>query len=114
MQDIPAAQRPGAFGAAMVNPALKELLDSAAVNDKHQWAGYGTVTHNISWGPPVAGEDSAVMADCQDESKYGVYDTTNDTPLTHGGDRVNVQATFKKTESGWKVYKVFAVGGTSC
>ncbi|MGI8414951.1 MAG: hypothetical protein ACR2P2_01835 [Nakamurella sp.] len=114
MQKIPAAQRPAAFGAAMVNPALRELLASAAVNDKNHWNGYGTVTHDIHWGPPVDGENSAVMADCQDQSKFGVFDTTNNTILSYGPSRVNVQATFEKTKAGWKLAKMFSPDGTTC
>lgn len=98
----------------MVNPALKELIASAAVNDKNHWAGYGTVTHDIHWGPPVAGGDDAVMADCQNQSKFGIYDTAKNIVLTYGHTRVNVQATFSKTASGWRVAKMFVPKGTTC
>lgn len=108
------AERQTEFAKVLVDPVLTTTLESAELNDKKHWAAYGEVKHRLRWMIPVNGEPTAVLADCQDQSKYGAYDTRTNKAFTRGPGRLNQQATFKRTKNGWRLAAYFDPPGTTC
>lgn len=99
----PEEDRKRIFSEVMVDPALAASIQKATEYDSEKLAVYGQVKHETRWGPAIDGSDDAVMADCQNQSSYGLADLKNKKLLTHGPTRANVQGTFARTASGWKV-----------
>lgn len=101
-----------AYSAVSVNPQLGMLVKIAAQNDQYHIDAYGSVVHRLSWGPQVAGKNVATMADCQDQTKFGLYNTRNSTVLTEGPAHENLQITFQRIGLNWKVAAVLDRGET--
>lgn len=112
--DVPKAKRAQTYGTVTVDPELSNLLALANTYDAKKVANYGQVMHRISWGPAVGGKDLAVMGDCEDQTKSGVYEVATTTIITSGPSRANEQITFARTRSGWKVAAVLSLKAGTC
>lgn len=73
---------------------------------------FGSVKSRISWGPYDG--DSATIRDCMDQSKFGTYRIGTNKAITVGPSRVNLNATFKLTPEGWRVFAIIEDKAEAC
>lgn len=114
MMKVPPDQRREVYGRVAVDPQLANMIKDAAYGDKEKLGNYGSVTHHFSWPVSIAVTGKPVLADCMDQSKFGILDIAKGIPLTHGGKRVNLQATFTQTGGAWKLVGYIEKAGTPC
>jgi len=114
MMDVPKDKRRDVFGTVMVDPQLSKILAAAAYAEKNHLANYGTIGHSLDWGLPLPNSDKIVLIDCTDQSRFGTMDTKLNTPLTAGGERVRLDATFINSEGKWKVVGIVEHGNSKC
>lgn len=111
---IPKDERPERFGAVAVDPELNDLLTKAAIADEEKIQNWGTVTHHVYWGSPVAGRNSAVIGDCTDQSKFGGANSKGE-PYSVGGKKGNYNGTLTRDVHGrWKVSFLAFRKGVPC
>lgn len=69
--------------------------------------GYGHVVHRLSWEEGIAGEDTAYLWDCQDNSQSGALDAETGEKQTVGGPRTSVRGTLVRGKAGqWLVQQL--------
>lgn len=111
---VPKEQRPARFGAVAMDPELADLLRAATIADEKAIENYGTVSHRIYWGPPVAGKTTAVIGDCTDQTKFGVRNRTTGRLAAPAGSQGDYNGTLQKVDGTWKVSYLDFRGGGSC
>lgn len=98
-----------------VDPALSSLLNDAKTLNGKGWDTYGQFTSRISWPQSVDGKATAVIADCQDASQAGSFETSTGNKTTVGVARNPLQATLARGEDGvWRVVQVFYLQDEPC
>jgi len=98
-----------------VDPALSNLLTDANTMNSKGWDTYGQFTSRISWPQPVDGKTTAVIADCQDASQAGSFETSSGNKTTVGVVRNPLQGTFVRGQDGvWRVDQVFYLKDAPC
>src|SRR5664280_449503 len=108
----PGDQRAALAGTAAVDPALTNMLTDAQTLTGKGWDTYGQIAHRISWPQSVDGKPSAVIADCQDSSQSGSYETSTGYKRTVGVPRDHMQGLLLRSDDGvWRVQQVFYLKG---
>jgi len=98
-----------------VDPALSSLLNDANTLNGKGWDTYGQFTSRISWPQSVDGKATAVIADCQDASQAGSFETSTGNKTTVGVARNPLQGTLARGEDGvWRVVQVFYLQDEPC
>lgn len=112
--DVPKDQRRKVYAEVAIDPQLSKMVKDAAFADEEKLANYGTVVHRPYWSAPISITKDAILGDCMDQTKFGIFDVAASKALSHGAARVNVQATLKRTGDSWKVVGYVEKSGTSC
>lgn len=112
--ETPKSKREKVYGTVAVDPQLTKLLRTAEIADAEKVANFGSVVHRFYWDAAISTTSDAVLGDCMDQSKFGVYDISSNKALSMGESRVNIQATLKRSGSSWKVVGYVEKRGTSC
>lgn len=111
----PVAQRKERLQSVAVSPALDEVLEAANQADADGIDNYGTWSHRLSWETPVAGQTTAVISDCQDQSQTGTIDVASGKTLTVGKSRSHMRGEFVKTPNGiWLLRQVYFIVDRPC
>src|SRR5664279_879835 len=111
----PGDQRAALAGTVAVDPALTNMLTDAQTLTGKGWDTYGQIAHRISWPQSVDGKPSAVIADCQDSSQSGSYETSTGYKRTVGVPRDHMQGLLLRSDDGvWRVQQVFYLKGEPC
>jgi hypothetical protein len=98
-----------------VDPALSSLLNDANTLNGKGWDTYGQFTSRISWPQSVDGKATAVIADCQDASQAGSFETSTGNKTTVGVARNPLQGTLARGEDGvWRVQQAFYLKDEPC
>lgn len=100
---IPKVERRTRFAEVAMDPELSSLLAAAERADQENLENFGTVSHRVYWGPPVAGKGSAVIGDCTDQTQFGAKNKKTGEIVVIGGKQGNYNGTMQKTGSSWKV-----------
>lgn len=112
---IPAGQRRSALLKVATEPQVSKLMVAAKDFEAHHFDNYGTLGHRPYWGPPVNGEERAIMGDCMDLSHAGRLDTKTGKLLTVGVSRSNIRGLFERVGSDkWRVYGIEILDATPC
>ena len=108
-------QRAALAGTVAVDPALTNMLTDAQTLTGKGWDTYGQIAHRISWPQSVDGKPSAVIADCQDSSQSGSYETSTGYKRTVGVPRDHMQGILLRSDDGvWRVQQVFYLKDEPC
>ena len=101
---------------SVAEPTLvANILKAADDADSQGIDNYGTWIHRISWQFPIAGAQTAVIADCQDQSKTGTYEVASGTILTVGKARSNMRGEFVKgVDNIWRLQQLYLLGDQEC
>lgn len=111
----PESERQALAAQVAVDPALSNLLTDANTLNSKGWDTYGQFTSRISWPQPVDGKSTAVIADCQDASQAGSFETSSGNKTTVGVVRNPLQGTFVRGQDGvWRVDRVFYLKDEPC
>lgn len=111
----PGDQRAALAGTVAVDPALTNMLTDAQTLTGKGWDTYGQIAHRISWPQSVDGKPSAVIADCQDSSQSGSYETSTGYKRTVGVPRDHMQGILLRSDDGiWRVQQVFYLKDEPC
>jgi len=111
----PKESRPGELRKVAVQPLIKAILKAAVDADSKGIDNYGTWKHRVSWQFPVKGASTAVIADCQDQSKTGTYVVKSGQILTVGKERSNMRGEFLKgTDGVWRLRQIYVIGDQKC
>jgi len=111
----PESERQALAAQVAVDPALSNLLTDANTLNTKGWDTYGQFTSRISWPEPVDGKATAVIADCQDASQAGSFETSSGNKTTVGVARNPLQGTFVRGQDGvWRVDQVFYLKDEPC
>ena len=101
---------------SVAEPTLvANVLKAADDADSDGIDNYGTWTHRISWQFPIAGSQTAIIADCQDQSKTGTYEVASGKILTVGKERSNMRGEFAVGTDGiWRLRQLYLLGDQEC
>ena len=105
---LPLLKRPPAVwhrtaATVAAEPLLADIMKNAAQFKKDGKDNYGSVKHRFYWGPPVGGEDVAVVGDCMDTSHVGSLNIKTGEKLTVGLVRDNARIGFQRGPDGkWR------------
>ena len=111
----PGDQRAALAGTVAVDPALTNMLTDAQTLTGKGLDTYGQIAHRISWPQSVDGKPSAVIADCQDSSQSGSYETSTGYKRTVGVPRDHMQGILLRSDDGiWRVQQVFYLKDEPC
>lgn len=112
---IPAGDRDALLSEVTVSPLTEKLLQAASLANSDGIDNYGTVQHRIFWPTPINGQDSAVVADCQDQSQSGTISTDSGEILTTGQTRINLRGEFIRGSDGtWRAQQIINLGNSDC
>lgn len=105
--DATPAQRVQLLKGVTTEPQTSKLIESGLLADKEKARTRGNVRHRFYWGPPVDGQDLAVVGDCMDTSKYGSYFVATGKQRSAGIPRANIRIIIKRSgTSGWLIEKI--------
>lgn len=105
--DATPAQRVQLLKGVTTEPQTSKLIESGLLADKEKARTRGNVRHRFYWGPPVDGQDLAVVGDCMDTSKYGSYFVATGKQRSAGIPRANIRIIMKRSgPSGWLIEKI--------
>lgn len=111
----PPDERRTALEKVASEPQITKLLIAAKEFEKNSFDNYGTLGHRPYWGPPVDGEDRAIMGDCMDVSRAGKINAKTGKALTVGPSRSNIRGLFERISNGqWRVYGIEILDSTPC
>lgn len=111
----PTDQRAALAATVAVDPALTNLLTDADTLNAKGWDTYGQIAHRISWPQAVDSKSIAVIADCQDSSQSGSYETSSSNKQTVGVPRDHMQGTLARGDDGvWRVNQIFSLADEPC
>lgn len=111
----PVGQRAALLSTVAVKAHVAEIMKAAADFDKKGWDNYGVPGHRPYWGPPVEGEDQAIMGDCMDFSHSGRLNTKTRVALTIGVARSNIRGVFERVgDRLWRVSEVQIIRDNPC
>jgi len=107
--------RPGELRKVAVQPLIHAILKAAADADSKEIDNFGTWKHRLSWQFPVRGAATAMIADCQDQSKTGTFEVESGRILTVGKERSNLRGAFVKgTDGVWRLRQIYVIGDRAC
>lgn len=109
------ADRQALAAQVAIEPALTNLITDANTLNSKGWDTYGQFTSRISWPQPIDGKSTAVIADCQDASQAGSFETSTGDKTTVGVARNPLQGSFVRGDDGvWRVEQVFYLKDEPC
>lgn len=111
----PMDQRAALVATVAVDPTLTNLLTDADTLNAKGWDTYGQIAHRITWPEAVDSKSSAVIADCQDSSQSGSYETSSGNKQTVGVPRDHLQGALSRGDDGvWRVNQIFYLKDEPC
>lgn len=98
-----------------IEPTSSNVLKNAASMDLKGLDTYGKVIHHISWQARIDGGTSAVIADCQDQSKYGSVESGTGIKKTVGVSKDNMRGEFLKgNDNIWRLRQIYFLTDIPC
>lgn len=92
-----------------------QIVASSNLAAKQGRDNYGSITHHIRWPKSISGSKSALIEDCQDQSKFGTMDTTTRKRLSVGNASTLYRGTLTRTTAGkWIVTRVIGYTAEEC
>jgi hypothetical protein len=103
----PPARWPSSVAEVAVDPIKSQVLAASAKDLREGVVGYGAVVPRAYWQQQIAGKSTAVMRDCQDDSRAGSMVRKTGRKLTVGVARTSIRAFFVRGGDGkWRVQRI--------